>query len=61
MTKYVILIHHVECYVYFYNNINIIGFGGKGHHTNIFNPMFHNQTRAHEFLKILKKINIISL
>ena len=45
----------------YYNNINIIGFGGKGHHTNIFNLMFHNQTMEHNFLKILKKINRISL
>lgn len=43
----------------FYKNIKIIGFGGKGHHYNKNNPMYHNQYKEHEYLKKLISLNKI--
>jgi hypothetical protein len=46
----------------YYNNITIIGFGGKGHHNNINNPMGHYQELENKYIKNnLKKIKFLKL
>lgn len=44
----------------YYNNITIIGFGGKGHHNDINNTMAHQQGLEHKYIKNnLKKIKFL--
>lgn len=46
----------------YYKNINIIGFGGIGHHNNINNRMDHNQDKEYKFINdLIKKGKLNSL